>query len=117
MNELQATLQYVRMDEHGVLRVGRGRVMLDSVVAAFWEGHSPETIREQYPTLDLEEVYGALTYYLAHAPEVDAYLRRQDEVWARWRARADAVPSPVVARLRALRRVGQFPEPGVPAAS
>ena len=116
MNERQATLPYVRTDEHGVLRVGRGRVMLDSVVAAFWEGHSPETIREQYPALDLEEVYGALTYYLAHAPDVDAYLRRQAEVWARWRARAAAVPSPVVARLRALRRVGEIPEPGAPAA-
>jgi uncharacterized protein (DUF433 family) len=116
MNELQATLPSVRTDEHGVLRVGRSRVMLDSVVAAFWEGHSPETIREQYPTLDLEEVDGALASSLAHAPEVDASLRRQDEVWTRWRARADAVPSPVVARLRTLRRVGEVPEPGTPGA-
>jgi uncharacterized protein (DUF433 family) len=113
MNEAPAA--YVRPDEHGVLRVGRSRVMLDSVVAAFEAGHSPETIREQYPALSLEEVYGALTYYLAHAPEVEAYLRRQDAVWAGERARAAAAPPPVVARLRALRSSGGVP--GTPAAS
>ena len=35
---------YVRQDEHGVLRVVETRVMLDSVVAAFNQGHSAETI-------------------------------------------------------------------------
>ncbi len=50
--------KYVREDAHGVLRIGGGRVMLDSVVAAFEQGHSPETIRAQYPSLSLEEVYG-----------------------------------------------------------
>jgi uncharacterized protein (DUF433 family) len=106
MSASQAAEAYVRTDEHGVLRVGRSRVMLDSVVAAFEAGHSPETIREQYPALRLEEVYGALTYYLARAPEVEAYLRRQDAVWAGGRARAAAAPPAVVARLRALRRAG-----------
>lgn len=117
MSESQTAEAYVRTDEHGVLRVGLGRVMLDSVVAAFWQGHSPETIQEQYPALRLDEIYGALAYYLARAPEVDAYLRRQDAVWAGWRARADAAPAPVVARLRALRRAGTTPETGAPAAS
>ena len=117
MSEAPAAAAYVRTDEHGVRRVGRGRVMLDSVVAAFWEGHSPETIREQYPALTLEEVYGALTYYLAHTPEVEAYLRRQDAVWAAERERSDAAPAPVVARLRALRRDGEAPETDAPAAS
>ena len=87
------------------------------MVAAFWAGHSPETIREQYPALSLEEVYGALTYYLAHTPEVEAYLRRQDAVWAAEHARSGAAPAAVVARLRALRRAGEAPGPGAPAAS
>ncbi|MDQ3701287.1 MAG: DUF433 domain-containing protein [Chloroflexota bacterium] len=117
MNESQVVQAYVRTDEHGVRRVGQGRVMLDSVVAAFREGHSPETIREQYPALSLEEVYGALTYFLAHASEVEAYLRQQDGVWADWQARANSTLSPVVARLRALRRAGEAPEIGAPAAS
>jgi len=38
---------YVRTDEHGVMRVADTHVMLDSIVAAFDRGHSPETIRSQ----------------------------------------------------------------------
>ena len=43
---MSETKSYVRLDENGVLRVGAGRVMLDSVVAAFQQGHSAETIRQ-----------------------------------------------------------------------
>ena len=49
-------ISYVRKDDHGVLRVGETRVMLDSVVAGFHQGHSAETIAQQYPALTLEEV-------------------------------------------------------------
>jgi uncharacterized protein (DUF433 family) len=94
---------YVRADERGVLRVGDSRVMLDSVLGGFAQGHSPETIRQQYPALSLEEVYGAITYYLAHRDEIDAYLRRQDGVWEEWRTKSQAQRSPVAERLRALR--------------
>ncbi len=72
---------YVRLDPHGVYRVGETRVMLDSVVAAFHEGHSPETIQQQYPALSLEEVYGSIAYYLGNASEVEAYLKRQANEW------------------------------------
>src|SRR5262245_37220069 len=93
----------VRMDKHGALRVGKSRVMLDSVVAAFERGQSAETIRQQYPALSLEEVNGAITYYLTHRAQVGAYLRRQREVWEHWRAKAEAASSPVVKRLRTRR--------------
>ena len=93
---------YVRKDENGVIRVGQSRVMLDSVVSAFRQGHSPETIRQQYPALSLEEVYGAITYYLAHVAEIHEYLRCQDAVWEQWRSRSEEKPGPVIERLRAL---------------
>ena len=95
--------QYVHADEHGVLRVGNTRVMLDSVVAAFEQGHSPETIQQQFPDLSLEEVYGASTYYLAHYDEVKAYLQRQETLWKTLQAEAEARSSPVVKRLRTLK--------------
>src|SRR5437763_16506948 len=97
---------YVRQDESGVFRVGSTRVMLDSVVAAFHQGHSPETIRQQYPALTLEEVYGSIAYYLGHHAEIDAYLKRQDAVWEQQRARSEAQPSRVVERLRAPAKSG-----------
>jgi uncharacterized protein (DUF433 family) len=94
---------YVWVDEHGVMRIGHSRVMLDSIVAGFEQGHSPETLQQQYPTLSLEEVYGAITYYLAHTDQVHAYLKRQDELWEAWGAGSATRSSPVVERLRALR--------------
>src|SRR5438128_3594496 len=55
------------------------RVSLESIVLAFLDGLSPETIvAECFPVLTLEQVYGALTYYLAHQTEIDAYLREAD---------------------------------------
>lgn len=54
------TTTYIRDDEHGAKRVGTSRVMLDSVIAAFDQGHSAETIAQQYPALNLEEVYGTM---------------------------------------------------------
>ena len=99
---MQPAKSYVRQDEHGVLRVGDTRVMLDSVIAAFYLGHSAETIAQQYPAVSLEEVYGAITHYLANQAEVDQYLSNQDELWSQWREKANAAASPVVQRLRAL---------------
>ena len=94
---------YVRTDEHGAMRVGNTRVMLDSVVAAFDEGHSAETIQQQYPALTLEEVYGAITCYLSHADEVGEYLKRQEALWKKRRKESASQPNPVVERLRASR--------------
>jgi len=91
---------YIFEDKHGVKRVGQTRVMLDSVIAAFHQGHSAETIIQQYPAITLEEAYGAITYYLANKSEVDEYLRRQDEVWKQGREKACLSASPVVTKLR-----------------
>lgn len=49
---------YIRKNEHCVPRVGAPRVVLDSVVAAFKQGHSAETIRQQDPALTREEIRG-----------------------------------------------------------
>jgi uncharacterized protein (DUF433 family) len=65
-------------DEHGRLRVGSTRVLLDLVVYAYWRGETPETITASYPTLSLDDVYLAIGYYLRHRDEIDAYLRQQE---------------------------------------
>lgn len=64
----------------GVYVVARTRVSLDSIVYAFLEGQSAEAIAQAFPVLSLEQVYGAITYYLAHREDVDDCLetRRQD---------------------------------------
>jgi hypothetical protein len=87
------------------MRVGLLGVSLDSVVIAFQDGHSPETIQQLYPALSLEEVYGAVAYYLANRNEVDQYLKRQEQLWEQARQLTAQNPSPVVQRLRALSKV------------
>lgn len=53
----------LEMDAHGVIRVGKTRVTLDTVVAAFDEGATAEEIVQQYPTLLLADVYSVIGYY------------------------------------------------------
>jgi uncharacterized protein (DUF433 family) len=69
----------LKANEDGVILVGRTRVTLDTVVAAFLEGATAEEIVEQYPSLQLADVYSVIGYYLRRKTEVDAYLKiRQD---------------------------------------
>jgi uncharacterized protein (DUF433 family) len=59
----------------GVYYIANTRVTLDSLVYAYGEGHSPETIAQAF-WIDHEQVYGAITFYLAHRQEVDEYIRK-----------------------------------------
>ena len=70
--------QYVEHRDQGYWIAG-SRVSLDSVILAFLDGLSPETIvAECFPGLTLEQVYGTISYYLAHRAEIDAYLQAAD---------------------------------------
>jgi uncharacterized protein (DUF433 family) len=67
------------------------RVSLDSIVYRFLEGLSAESIRTDcFPVLTLEQVYGAITYYLGHTAEVDAYLQDADAEYEAFRDRVRA---------------------------
>jgi len=39
---------------------------------------APETIKRSFPLLTLEEIYGAITFYLANEKEIDDYLQQSD---------------------------------------
>ena len=65
--------QYVEQRDGGYWVAGT-RVSLDSMVYAFLGGQTAETIAQSFPVLTLEQVYGAIAFYLANQPEIDAYL-------------------------------------------
>src|SRR5262245_59451357 len=93
---------YVEQREAGLYVAGT-RVSLDSIVYAFEQGSSPESIQENWPSLKLEQVYGAITYYLANRASVDEYLRRAENEYARAvPALKDAAPA-LYAKLRRAR--------------
>ena len=50
-------------------------------IYAFRRGASPETIKSSFPALTLEQVYGAITYYLCKQTEIDEYLRQSEEAY------------------------------------
>ncbi len=69
----------LRTDADGIVRVGRTRVPLDTVVAVFDLGASPEEIVQQFPALGLADMYAVIGYYLRHRDEVGTYLRERQE--------------------------------------
>ena len=95
----------VRTDSSGVVRVGNTRVTLDTVVSAFRDGATTEEIVQQYPSLDLADVYHVIGYYLRRTSEVDAYLqkRKNDAEVSRTQNESRFDPSGVRARLLARR--------------
>ena len=64
-------------DADGVVRVGKTRVTLDTVVTAFTDGATAEEIVQQYPSLNLADVYQVISYYLRRPSEVEAYLQQR----------------------------------------
>src|SRR5436190_646809 len=58
----------------GAYWIAGKRISLASVVYAFQRGAAPESILRSFPLLTLEEIYGAITFYLSNQVEVDSYL-------------------------------------------
>jgi uncharacterized protein (DUF433 family) len=79
---------YVTRLEDGAYRVAGTRVSLDSVVYAYWRGESAETIADSFAALTLEQVYGAIAFYLAHQTEVDSYLEQGEAEFENLRQQA-----------------------------
>ena len=56
---------------NGSFYVIGSRLPLAHIVRELQHGESPEAIRAHYSTLSLEQVYGALTFYLGNQKEVE----------------------------------------------
>lgn len=79
--------QYIESRESGYWITG-SRVSLDSVVNAFLKGTSPESIVQSFPVLTLEQVYGAIAFYLANREAIDAYIKEGEAKFEKLRLAA-----------------------------
>jgi uncharacterized protein (DUF433 family) len=96
--------EYVEERSAGLYVLGT-RVSLASVVLPFRQGAAPETILQNFPALaSLENVYGAITFYLANQAKVDEYLKAQEQKWEEFRRSADPLPPSLTARLEGICR-------------
>ncbi|WP_103670248.1 DUF433 domain-containing protein [Pseudanabaena sp. BC1403] len=91
-------------DFDGVVRVGKTRITLDTVVTAFLEGATVEEIGAQYTSLELSDIYSAIGYYLKHKVEVDAYLVERQLKSSLIRQEVEQRFNPVGIRARLLAR-------------
>ncbi len=74
--------EYVEKRDGGYYIAGT-RVSLDSIVYEFRTGASPESIAQSFPALRLEQVYGAVTFYLANQRQIEQYLAESEEEYAK----------------------------------
>lgn len=79
--------EYVEKRDGGYYIAGT-RVSLDSIVYEFLSGSSAEAIQQAYSTVNLEEVYGAIAFYLANRVEVEKYLALAEQEYERMRLEA-----------------------------
>jgi uncharacterized protein (DUF433 family) len=95
---------YIDVQDGGFYIKGT-RVPLDSIVYEFRNGASPESIRQAFPILTLEQVYGAITFYLGHQEQVDTTIRDAERAWSEFDA-AHPVPEAIRDRLHEARGRG-----------
>jgi uncharacterized protein (DUF433 family) len=72
--------EYVEMRNGGYYVAG-SRVSLASIIYEYRDGAAAETIRQNFPTLSLEQIHGAIAFYLGHQQEAETYLSDLDKTW------------------------------------
>ena len=102
--------QYVERRDGGYWIVG-SRISLDSVVCAFLSGQSAESIAQSFPVLTLEQVYGAIAFYLCNRPDIDPYLAQAKREYEAMRQAARDADPMFYQKLADARRTGQTPNP------
>jgi uncharacterized protein (DUF433 family) len=88
----------------GAMRVRGTRVSLDTVIRAFDEGCTPEEIRDDYPTLQLADIYAIIAFYLRHREDVFAYLQESQQKADEIRRKIEAACPPDGLRERLVAR-------------
>jgi Protein of unknown function (DUF433) len=93
---------YVEMRDEGYYVAGT-RVPLDVIVYEYKNGNSAEGIQHCFHVLTLEEVYGALAFYLGNKAAVEASIVRGQEIEEEFR-RTHPAPPELKARLEEARQ-------------
>jgi uncharacterized protein (DUF433 family) len=100
--------EYVTLSE-GAYHIADTRVSLDSLVYLFREGMSAESTVESYPALTLEQVHGALAFYLANQNKIDAYLAAGQRAAESQHRQSRHTNAELIAKLQRARHASQIP--------
>jgi uncharacterized protein (DUF433 family) len=90
--------------EDGTIRISGTRVTLDVIIHQFKLGATAEQIHDSFPAASLQDIYGAIYYYLTHTEAVNVYMREQQKAAADTRQWAESQPGNRRLRERLLAR-------------
>lgn len=68
-----------------------------------------KALPKSFPTLTLEQVYGAIAFYLANEPMVDEYLREGERLSREMQAESHRRNADLITRLLRARHESQIP--------
>jgi uncharacterized protein (DUF433 family) len=83
--EIRQTTPLILGDD-GTIRIKGSRVSLEIIVRQFKQGATAEQLLEDFPSLTLRDIYGAIYYYLDNTEAVEDYMRQQEDSAAEMRA-------------------------------
>jgi len=93
---------YIERRETGFYIMG-SRVPIDRIVWEYRNGEDPETIQSHYPTMTLEQVNGAIAFYLNHKEEVEQVMEERRRAEHAYIA-AHPTPPDIKAKFERMRR-------------
>ncbi len=70
------------LGDDGTIRITGSRVTLDAVVREFQNGATAEQVQQDFPSVQLPDIYSVIAYYLRHSDVVEQYLREQEQIAA-----------------------------------
>jgi uncharacterized protein (DUF433 family) len=93
---------YIERRETGFYIIG-SRVPIDRIVWEYRNGEDPATIQSHYPTLSLDQVNGAIAFYLNHKDEVERAMEERRRLEDAYTA-AHPTPPDIKAKFERMRR-------------
>ena len=98
-----------RLDDYDTIRIGKTRVTLDTLVVQFQNGDTPEQIVQNFPTIELADIYAVKAYYPRHRDEVDEYIREGERKWEEFsRKHPEVTGEALKERIRARHQAGKI---------
>jgi uncharacterized protein (DUF433 family) len=96
--ELESYFDFLAPDD---IRIKGTRIGIESILYEYiHRGQTPETIAAHFHTVNLEQVYATILYYLRNREQLNAYLADWLAFGRTAREAQEQNPPPVVLRLR-----------------
>ena len=61
------------------IRIKGHRIGIEDVLKYYLSGHTPEEIKLELPSLNLEKIHATITFYLHNQSQINDYLRRLEK--------------------------------------